>query len=139
MNGSREELDRLADALALEISEMSDEAIIELAQLKGYDTDVARRVQGQADAALSAAKRAKLIRARQDLDRGDQAIRSTPDVVDLATMRARLQAAVNNNDSQFARITLAARDGKGVPDADIRALYEDAISLGLIKIEGDDC
>lgn len=138
MANERDDLIRLSRALAEEIAEMPDEDVLDLARASGFGSETARQVQGQADAALSSFRRSKLVAARAELDHAKAQGVSSPDVIDLATVRRRLGAALAGASSSHMKITLAARDGKGIPDEDLRALYEDAVSLGMIADEGEN-
>lgn len=136
MANERDDLIRLSWAMAEEISELPDEEVLELARLGGLSADSARQVQGQADAALSSSRRSKLLAARADLDHSKSQGVLSPDVIDLATKRKRLDRAFANANDSHGKITLAARDGKSIPDEDVCALYDDAVSLGMIADEG---
>ena len=137
MTDPRSEIEALGRALADDLADYSDEEILELARAKGYGSEVAQQVQGQADAAISSYRRAALIEARRKLDGPREQFSSSPDVIDIEVMRSRLRKAMRDTGGEFGKITLAARDGKGVPDTDIEELYNDALLLGIIRPDGD--
>lgn len=127
MNGKSEpdeKLDRLIEALIDETLAMSDEEI--LADCAHETDDAERRLRSEIDTAIAAHRRRRFAAAQEAVAASKKVPRRVQQVGgDLRTTIAR---AIANDD---AALTLAARQGRDVPDADLDGLAEDLRDLGL--------
>lgn len=135
---SKEELDRLGEALAEELLDASDEEILADIDAKSSLAEMRAKIESAIEAGKRAAKKATLSNARRELEAAKEAPAQPTTVVSLEEKRKRLQKAISDADSDDSRITLAAREGKGVPDEDIDGLFDDAKHLGLFGEDGED-
>jgi len=130
-NDPKTELDRLAAAMARDILELPDD---ELLRQVGNDEglkDARAAIMADLEAAKIASRKNRLTDARAELTAFDAKAGNNRTVVDLEEARRQLKKALLPSQSDSSRITLAARDGKGIPDADIEGLVQDAKDLGL--------
>jgi|GEM_PF-4720158 len=135
---TQEELDRLAQALAEELLDASDEEILAYLDANCSLAEMRAKIEHAMEAGIRAAKKAKLFNARRELDAAKEAPTRTATVISIEEKRKRLQKTISDANSKDSRITLAAREGKGVPDEDIDGLFDDANDLGLFGPDGED-
>lgn len=67
----------------------------------------------------------------------DVALPATATIIEFApgAAKAKLEELVNRNPEAFPELTMAARKGSSISDADARSQLEDLVSVGAIKIE----
>lgn len=119
-----EKADRLIELLIEETLAMSDEEILADVVDDGGETE--RALRAEIDAAIATHARQRLATAREAVAARKKVPRLVPRVQ--GDLRAAIARAVANNDAEF---TLAARDGRDVPDADLGGLAEDLRDLGF--------
>jgi len=124
---SMSKLDRLAEALIEETLTMSDEDILTDAA-EGAE-EIERAMRGEIRSAIAAHRRQKLLAAKEEVS----AKKLTPKTKSrpAADVRAAINKAMARQANDDASFTLAARDGRGVPDADLEGLAEDLSELGF--------
>jgi len=134
-NDPMTELDRLAAAMAKGILELPDDEL--LRQVGGAHglKEARAAITADLDAAMVASRKKKLADARLELEAFKAKAGNDRKVVDLAEARKRLKKALQPSQSDSSRITLAARDGKGIPDTDIEGLAQDAKDLGIFDFD----
>ncbi|HEX4891869.1 MAG TPA: hypothetical protein VFV47_01170, partial [Hyphomicrobiaceae bacterium] len=121
-NDPRTELECLAEAMAKDILELPDEEA--LRQVGGAEglKEAHAAITADLEAAMAASRKKKLADARLELEAFNAKAGKDRRVVDLDEARKRLKRALLPSQSDSSRITLAARDGKGIPDTDIEGL-----------------
>lgn len=131
------ELDRLAAALAKDILELPDDEL--LRQVGGAQglKETRAAITADLEAAMIASRKKRLADARLELEAFKAKAGNNRKVVDLDEARRRLKKALLPSQSDSSRITLAARDGKGIPDTDIEGLVQDAKDLGIFDFDGE--
>jgi hypothetical protein len=127
-NNERKALTRLADALADDILNASDEEILaEFRENYGDPNRHAIDMRALFEKTVIAANKGRLAAARA----GAAAIRrpasSTP--VDIAEARKRLRS-LRSSSSVSQPMTLAARNESELSDADVLSMYENMLELG---------
>ena len=129
--GPENKADRLIDMLIEETLSMSDEEILADVSADSDETDHA--LLAEIDGAIAAHRRRRLEAARAAV----VTHKRMPRLVRQANgdLRGAIARAVANNDAAF---TLAARDGRGVPDEDLAGLADDLRDLGFNLGEEDD-
>ena len=127
----RAALDRLADALAEDILNASEQDILAEVKEDGEDR-AAIAAEVQALFAKAKAKVAKLQLA--EAKAGAAASRRRPTNVirlDRAKERKILDWALTRDPQTAAKLTLAARKGEGLSDEDVHGMLEDLAELGI--------
>lgn len=137
VNDPMAELDRLAAAMAKDILELPDDELLRhVGDAHGLE-EARATIAADLDAAMIANRKKKLADARLELEAFKAKAGSNRKVVDLDEARRRLKKALLPSQSDSSRITLAARDGKGIPDTDIEGLAQDAKDLGIFDFDGE--
>lgn len=139
-NKNQEALDRVARALVEDVLRTSDEALISEITEDGIDAAAeAARLRDIYTKALGAAGRARLAAAKAAVAT-DKAARSPASVLalDPGAARARLEAVLRRDPETRDKLTLAARKGEGLSDADVRSMLEDLEALGLLPPADDE-
>ncbi len=134
----RNALDRLADGLADDILNASDEEILAEAKEDGIDpAEIADHLREIFERAVTEAGKAKLAAARRGVAeaRGSRArvIR-----IDRADARDSYDAMIAQDPKLTKKLTLAARKGEGQSERDIDSAVEDLAELGAFDEEDDD-
>lgn len=136
-NDPAKELDELAIALAQEHLDISDEELLREAAEVGDLRSIVASSKSEVDSILSGRTNTTLAEARRELDSFKSNLPANSKVVDIESARKRLTEALGKGTTAGDKITLAARDGKGVPDSDIQGLLDDADELGLFDTDGE--
>jgi len=125
-------LDRLADALIEETLAMSDDEIL-------ADVDEGAEDEGglrnEVNSAIAAHRRQRLVAAKKAV----LAHKAAPKARHRAggDLRAAINKALAARANNDASLTLAARDGRDVPHADLEGLAEDLSELGF-DVDGEE-
>jgi hypothetical protein len=126
---NHERLRRLADFFVEDVLSASDEEILAELDSEGGADALKAEMTADVEAAKTRLGKAKLAAARRavsaDRTRRHSRQRFAPDQA-----RKRLTEAVKGHVGS-TRLTLAAREGQGIPDEDLEGLIEDATDLGL--------
>lgn len=134
-NDPKTELERLAEAMAKDILELPDDELLrQVGGAKGLK-EARAAIAADLEIARVASRKRKLADARLELEAFNARVRKENRVVDLDAARMRLTKALAPSQSGSSRITLAAREGKGIPDADIEGLAQDAKDLGIFDFD----
>lgn len=136
-NDPAKELDELAIALAQEHLDISDEELLREAAEVGDLRSIVASSKSEVDSILSGGTNKTLAEARRELVSFKNNLPANSKVVDIDSARKRLTEALGKGAKAGDKITLAARDGKGVSDADIQGLLDDADELGLFDTDGE--
>lgn len=136
-NDPAKELDELAIALAQEHLDISDEELLREAAEVGDLRSIFASSKSEVDSILSGGTNKTLAEARRELVSFKNNLPANSKVVDIDSARKRLTEALGKGAKAGDKITLAARDGKGVSDADIQGLLDDADELGLFDTDGE--
>ncbi len=136
-NHDQEKLMRLAESLASDLNEMSDDEILAEAKENGEDIDaIASHVSALISNVIHEAGAGRLAAARKAYD--ERQARHSVDVSGWSLDKKRMilnQVAKNDNSSQ-QNLTLAARSGED-SEADIDSLLQDLMDIGAIDDEGN--
>jgi hypothetical protein len=126
-------VDRLVEALIEETLTMSDEEI--LADANESAGELERACRTEVGLVIASHLRQRLLAAKDAVSAhklvGKSKHRSAGD------LRAAINKAVAKHANDDAAFTLAARDGRDVPDADLEGLAEDLKELG-IDLDGEE-
>ena len=134
---SGSELSRLREELAADVMGTSDEEIFAEVRDRGVDPEAAAtRVASVLQRAILDSGKEKMAAARESLQK-QKATEGTREPVDIATARALLQKAAKSDANLQQRLTLAARNGDGLPDGDIQSLVDDLLELGILTDEAE--
>jgi hypothetical protein len=128
----RAALDRLADALAEDILNASDQDI--LAEVKEDGEDPAA-IAAEVQALFAKAKAKVAKRQLAEAKAGAAASRCRPANVvrlDPAKERKILDRALTHDPETAAKLTLAARKGEALSDEDVHGMLEDLAELGIL-------
>lgn len=128
----RAALDRLADALAEDILNASDQDI--LAEVKEDGEDPAA-IAAEVQALFAKAKAKVAKRQLAEAKAGAAASRCRPANVvrlDPAKERKILDRALTHDPETAAKLTLAARKGEALSDEDVHGILEDLAELGIL-------
>ena len=136
-NSKRSSLDRLAQVLVEDILGATDAEILEEAKEDGVDpAATAARLEGIYKRALADAGKSRLAAAKAAVE--DHRPRPRPGTrvpLDASAARARLQSILDRDPETRAKLTLAARKGEGLSDADVQNMLEDLEELGILPTE----
>ncbi len=133
---SRADLDRLADALVEDILTASDDEILaEAREDYGDPAAVAAEVHEIYERAILLAKKNRLAAARDAVRRNNARGRK---LVHLEPREARLRLEAALAKDPNAKMTLAAREGKELSDADVLGMLEDLEALGIDTSKDDE-
>ena len=126
-------LDRLVEALIEETLAMSDEEI--LAETDEKAGELERGLRGEVGHAIAAHRRQRLLAAKEAVSAHKPAPKLKRRLTD--ELRVAINKAVAKHANDDGSFTLAARDGRNVPDADLEGLAEDLKALGF-DLDGED-
>ena len=132
----RDALDRLAEALADDILNASDEDI--LAEFRESDGDPERHaadMRARFDKTLIAANKKRLAAAKAGAAAVPRTVHAP--LADIAKARARLRAVLDSPDVG-KKLTLAARKESEMSDSDIVAMLDDLLELGVLPPDDDE-
>ena len=136
-NETREELERLANALVDDIDAMSDEELLAELDEAGEDAGtVADQTRTLIADAVAKVGRRKLAAARSGYEASQTGHQSNVLQWSMQRKRGLIQHFVQNNNEFEQKWTLAAREGKDM-EADMNSFIEDLIDLGVIDDEGN--
>jgi len=138
-NTSAEQLQRALDRMVEDVYATSDEEILkEAGEVYGSADAAVARVQGALAAALKRSGRKKLEQARAGV-RAAREARGTTNVVALpvAEKRKILDRFAGNDNPIRDKLTMAARNGVPIGEAEIDGMLEDLIELGAIDEQGN--
>jgi ElaB/YqjD/DUF883 family membrane-anchored ribosome-binding protein len=127
---SDDKLDRLVAVLVEETLAMSDEEI--LADVVDDAGETERALRAEIAAAIAEHRRQRLMDAKKAVATRKTAPRLVPRPG--GDLRAAVARVIANNNASF---TLAACDGRDVPDADLDGLAEDLRDLGF-DVSGEE-
>lgn len=136
-NSKRAALDRLAQALVDDVLTATDAEILAEAKEDGTDpAATAARLKGIYRNALANAGKARLAAAKAAVGADRRSAR--PGIItalDPTAARARLEAVLKRDPETLNKLTLAARKGEGLSDADVQGLLDDLEELGILPSE----
>lgn len=130
---STSKLDRLAEALIEETLAMSDEEILTDADQNTSELQAALR--SEVGLAIAAHLRQRLVMARKEVSAHKLAAKAKHHPG--GDLRVAINKAVAKQANDDASLTLAARDGRDIPDADLEGLADDLSQLGF-DLDGED-
>ena len=136
-DAARRQLDRLADALARDVDQLSDEELLREAQEDYGDADkAALATKNIIREAIAAYGKRRLAAARKAYEA--KTAKGTAKVFELpAEWKRELVERFASNDNQLReKLTMAARNQENLED-DIDSFLEDLIELGVIDDEGN--
>lgn len=136
---SAEQLERALDRMVEDVHATSDEEILkEATEVYGSADAAVARVQGALAAALKRSGQKKLEQARAGL-RAARNAKTTSNVVELpvADKRRILDTFAGNKNPIRDKLTMAARNGVPIGEAEIDGMLEDLIELGAIDQQGN--
>jgi hypothetical protein len=124
---SMSKIDRLVEALIEETLAMSDEEILADAGENPEAIELALR--REVDAAIASQARQRLIAAKDAV----AAYKSRPNAKrrPASELRNAISKVVAKRTNSDASVTLAAREGRDIPDADLQGLADDLSELGF--------
>jgi hypothetical protein len=129
---ARAALDRLADALVVDILSASDEAILaEFTESGGDPERHAADMRALFERALIVANKKRLAAAKAGAAASRRPAGTSAPTIDIATARAQLRAALEAP-SLPHKLTLAARKENELSDADILSMLDDLRELGVL-------
>ena len=135
---SRQKLCLVLDPIVEDLLSLSDEEILAEAHEEGLDVELlAAEVRKRYAAAISAVGKRRLADARSKLE-AVRAFRSAPAITSLSVSEKEQllrKFAANDNPLQ-RRLTMAARNGGGLTEAEMDAVLLDLIELGALNSEG---
>ena len=141
MNNNRDEarrqLERLADALARDVDQLTDEELLREAKEDYGDPDKAIfATKNIIQQAISAHGKRRLAAARRAYEAQNAIVGAK--VFELSTERKRelVERFASNDNKLRERLTMAARNQESLED-DIDSFLEDLIELGVIDDEGN--
>ena len=135
---AREALDRLADALADDILNASDEDILtEAAEDYGDSAKIATEMRALFERTAQGAGKAKLAAAKEAAESARRR-GSTVVNIDRVEARRRYETIVANDSELSAKLTMAARKGEGQSERDIDSAIEDLAELGALDDDEDE-
>lgn len=130
-------IERLTDALIEDILNASDEEILsELAEESGASKVEAGNVRKLFEKAQTMSAKKRLVAAREAIE---QEKPQRAKVIPLNSLQARrkLETILNEHPEETRELTLAARKGTDLSDADILGMLEDLQELGLYNPESE--
>ena len=130
---------RLTQLLVEDILSTSDAEILDEAKEGGIEpAATAARLKSLYEKAASTTGRSRLAAAKVavEVDRHNTQ-ESTVALLDPSTAQSRLQSALAQDPETRAKLTLAARKGEGLSNADVHGLLQDFDELGLLPLEDD--
>ncbi len=133
----REALDRLADALADDILNASDEDI--LAEFRESDNNPDRHaaeIRALFEKSILVANKRRLAAAKAGAIASRTKGSEAPAPIDMAKARQRLRTALDAPDAS-QELTLAARKESEMSDADVLGMLEDLRELGVLPPDDD--
>ena len=134
--GERTALIRLADTFVDDILSMTDEAI--MAEAREDHTDpsaVATHTIALFEQAAASAGKGRLAAAKAAL--ADRVAPTTATRIEPTAARRRLDRLLAHDAKAAGGLTLAARNGQGLSDDDVRTMLEDLAELGIVPDEVD--
>ena len=133
---TREQLDRIEEALVETILAASEAELREDMKARGEDTDkcLERIEEIIADAKAACAKR-RFERAKSELKNWRSGQDKVVDI-DRAASRVRFEKMRSRDPELASRMMMAARNGEGLSDRDMEGLLEDIAKLE--RLEGED-
>jgi hypothetical protein len=138
-NPSAEQLERALDRMVEDVNATSDEEILKEANEVYGNADAAvARVQGALVAALKRSGQKKLKQARAGLGAA-RAAKPASNVVELSLAKKRriLDTFAGSNNPIGDKLTMAARNGVAIGEAEIDGMLQDLIELGAIDEHGN--
>lgn len=129
----------LSDALVDDLMVLSDEDLLAEVRESGADPEtVAKQLREQIEARIASDNKARLERARHEMNAA-RAARASAGVVSLPLARKQqiLGQFAANDGSLRQRLTMAARKGDGASEREIDDILRDLLDLGAIDDEGN--
>jgi len=131
----REALRRLADALADDVLNTSDQEVLaEAAEEYGDTKQLAANMRALFERTCAAAGKAKLAAARAALN-GDRRRAPSRRRLDPSAARRLLQQVLTAHPETAQKLTYAARRGEGLSDEDVFSMLDDLEELGVIPCD----
>lgn len=133
-NENRHALLNIADAMVDDILNASDEEIQkEVEEIFGDAKESANHTRDlfMKTSASIAKQRADKIRSEIDKERTNRSMPSN--VMSLDEARIKINQLIESAPESYPELTMAARNGEGIPDEDIPGIIEDLIALELIS------
>lgn len=126
-------LDRLAASIVDDILNMTDEEILAEITADGEDLkQIAKESEDIFECAVTTCGKSRLATARQsvlaDRQQGSKILRSN-----LKAARQKLEKILKQHPETLSKLTLAARNGKGLSDSDVFSMLQDLEELGVIS------
>lgn len=134
---ARRKLDRLTDALARDVDQLTDEEVFqEVTEVYGDPEKVVEDVEALIEGAIAEHGKRRLTAARRGFE--TQTARNKSNVISfpLDKKRALLDLFARNDPQLREKLTMAARNEED-SEADIDSFLEDLIELGAIDDEGN--
>lgn len=136
-DGPRQKFGRLADALANDVDNMSDQEILkEAAERHGSVEQAAASVRAIVASAIASAGKQRLHALRKAYDAEIGARQSNVVRLPLERKRALLERFAKNDNALQKKLTLAARNEED-SEADLDSFLEDLVRLGVIDEQGN--
>ena len=131
-------VNRLADELVADIMSMSDAELLAEVEAEGLDAeDEANRVRALISAATGKAGKARLKAARAEIDRAAGSTRGQVHRLPFRDRAAVLARFANDDAKLKSRLTMAARNGEGITEAEMDDILANLRELGAIDEDGN--
>ena len=130
-------LNRLLDELAIDLTGLTDDELRAEAEANGVDLEAeAERVRSSIAFAIACEGKRQLTAARAAVDRETKArlVRSALHVRNRGQVLARF---AEQDGKLKSRLTMAARNGRGISDSEADSILDDLRELGVIDDEGN--
>ena len=137
-NKAQEALDRVAEKLVEDVLNATDAEI--LAEAKEDGRDIAREAASNRAIfarALAAPGRRRMATARAAIDARSAASAPLPRRLSPEQARQLLARALRDAPETSAKLTMAARKGQVLSDADVYGMLDDLVDLGLLPSSDD--
>jgi hypothetical protein len=128
-------LSAIAEQRVDDLLAMTDEEILKEAEESGDVEKTVSQLRANAATLVAQSRKGKLAAARTRFEAEVRDIRSSASVRSIAEKRAAIARAISTRDDLPEQLTLAAREGKGLSDADAESMYDDCVRLGFITEE----
>lgn len=137
-DGPRQKLNRIVERTVDDLWVVSDEELLAEFHESGEDPiSAASEVARELEAAVRAAGKVRLQQARSQFN-AVYALRRTPSVTGLSMPEKEriLQSFAANDRPLQQRLTLAARNGQGMTEAEVDSVLLDLVELGALDNDG---
>ncbi|MGO9818135.1 MAG: hypothetical protein ACLPG5_08715 [Acidocella sp.] len=132
-------LERLTEQFVTDVVNATDSELLAEAKEEGRDLEVeAARSRDILAKALASVGKQKLAAARSALDARSKSASYTTRQLSPQQARTVLENALRDAPETATKLTLAARKGQGLSDADVYGMLEDLADLGILPSGGTD-